>query len=64
MRDAQNVYDEFSQYVDGSLVLAPIIYVNLSNRNHNESYNDFLLRLFENGIFINLELSKPLIMML
>lgn len=50
LRDAQNVYDEFSQYVDGSLVLAPIIYVNLSNRNRNESYNDFLLRLFKNGI--------------
>ena len=41
--------DEFSQYVDGSLVLAPIIYTNLSYRNRNESYNDFLLRLFENG---------------
>lgn len=49
LRDFQNVYDEFSQYVDGSLVLAPIIYVNLSSRNLNESYNDFLLRLFENG---------------
>lgn len=50
IRDAQNVYDEFSQYVDGSLVLAPIIYINLASRNQNESYNDFLLRLFENGI--------------
>lgn len=50
LRNAQNVYDEFSQYVDGSLVLAPIIYVNLSNRNRDESYNDFLLRLFENDI--------------
>lgn len=50
LRDKQNVYDEFAQYVDGSLVLAPIIYTNLSDRNHNESYNDFLLRLFENGI--------------
>ena len=49
LRDFQNVFDEFSQYVDGSLVLAPIIYVHLPYRNHNESYNDFLLRLFENG---------------
>lgn len=49
LRDFQNIYDEFSQYVDGSLVLAPIIYVNLSYRNSNESYNDFLMRLFENG---------------
>ena len=50
IRDSQNVFDEFSQYVDGSLVLAPIIYVNLHNRLQNESYNDFLLRLFDNGI--------------
>ncbi len=50
LRDNQSVYDEFSQYVDGSLVLAPIIYVYLSDRNHNESYNDFLLRLFDKGI--------------
>ena len=50
LRDFQNVFDEFSQYVDGSLVLAPIIYVHLPYRNHNESYNDFLLRLFENGM--------------
>ena len=50
IRDPQNVYDEFSQYVDGSLVLAPIIYTYLTGRNHDESYNDFLLRLFETGI--------------
>lgn len=49
LRDNQNVYDEFLQYVDGSLVLAPIIYVNLSNRGSKESYNDFLLRLFAEG---------------
>ncbi|HBN62680.1 MAG TPA: hypothetical protein DD424_02110, partial [Porphyromonadaceae bacterium] len=50
IRDNQNVFDEFSQYVDGSLVLAPIIYVNLPNRIPNESYNDFLIRLFDYGI--------------
>ena len=49
IRDNQNVFDEFSQYVDGSLVLAPIIYVNLSNRMPDESYNDFLIRLFDEG---------------
>lgn len=49
IRDSQNVFDEFSQYVDGSLVLAPIIYVNLPNRNPGESYNDFLIRLFDSG---------------
>lgn len=50
LRDNQNVYDEFSQYVEGSLVLAPIVYAYLADRNNNESYNDFLLRLFDNGI--------------
>lgn len=50
LRDWQNVYDEFSQYVDGSLVLAPIVYVNLHDRKPGETYNDFLLRLFEKGI--------------
>ena len=50
IRDNQNVFDEFSQYVDGSLVLAPIIYVNLSNRMSDESYNDFLIRLFDTGV--------------
>lgn len=50
IRDNQNVYDELSQYVDGSLVLAPIIYVNLSDRIPGESYNDFLIRLFDTGI--------------
>ncbi|MBD5356848.1 MAG: hypothetical protein HDR88_07580 [Bacteroides sp.] len=50
IRDNQSVFDEFSQYVDGSLVLAPIIYVNLPNRMPNESYNNFLIRLFDSGI--------------
>ncbi len=50
IRDNQNVYEELSQYVDGSLVLAPIIYVNLSDRIPDESYNDFLIRLFDTGI--------------
>ena len=50
IRDNQNVYEELSQYVDGSLVLAPIIYVNLSDRIPDEAYNDFLIRLFDTGI--------------
>lgn len=50
IRDNCSVFDEFSQYVDGSLVLAPIIYVNLPSRIIGESYNDFLIRLFDNGI--------------
>ncbi len=48
-RDAKSVYDEFVEYVDGSLVLAPIIYVNLGRRNENESLSDFVLRLFDDG---------------
>lgn len=50
IRDNQNVFDEFSQYVDGSLILAPIIYVNIPNRKPDESYNDFLIRLFDTGV--------------
>lgn len=48
-RDDKSVFEEFSGYVDGSLVLAPIIYVHLGERLPDESYNDFLLRLFDNG---------------
>lgn len=50
IRDNGSVHEEFSQYVDGSLVLAPIIYVNLPDRTQGESYNDFLIRLFDSGI--------------
>lgn len=48
-RDMKNVYDEFAEYVDGSLVLAPIIYVHLNEKDKKESLNDFILRLFDNG---------------
>ncbi|MDE6336426.1 MAG: hypothetical protein K2L34_07635 [Muribaculaceae bacterium] len=48
-RDAQSVYDEFKEYVDGSLVLAPIIYTHLDEKSNTESLNDFILRLFDNG---------------
>ena len=48
-RDAQSVYDEFKEYVDGSLVLAPIIYIHLDEKSNTESLNDFILRLFDNG---------------
>lgn len=48
-RDIKGVYDEFNEYVDGSLVLAPIIYVHLLDKGKEESLNDFILRLFDNG---------------
>lgn len=49
-RDNRSVYDEFKEYVDGSLVLAPIIYVHLPDKQKDESLNSFVLRLFDNGI--------------
>lgn len=49
-RDDRSVYDEFMEYVDGSLVLAPIIYVHLPDKQKDESLNDFIIRLFETGI--------------
>lgn len=48
-RDLASVYREFEEYVDGSLVLAPIIYVNFPDKKPGESLNDFVLRLFDNG---------------
>lgn len=48
-RDNKSVYDEFKEYVDGSLVLAPIIYVHLPDKQKDESLNSFILRLFGNG---------------
>lgn len=48
-RDMKSVYDEFVDYVDGSLVLAPIVFVHLNEKNSMESLNDFILRLFDEG---------------
>ena len=48
-RSSLDAYNEFLEYVDGSLVLAPIIYIHLPERAHNETFNDFLIRLFNEG---------------
>lgn len=48
-RDAKSVLEEFKIYVDGSLVLAPIIYVNFERKRPDESLNDFIMRLFDDG---------------
>lgn len=48
-RNDKDVFDEFKEYVGGSLVLAPIIYVHLEERLPTETYNEFILRLFDNG---------------
>lgn len=45
-RSSLDVYNEFLEYVDGSLVLAPIIYIHLPERANTETYNSFLIRLF------------------
>ncbi len=48
-RDDRSVYDEFNEYVEGSLVLAPIVYVHLDEKRADETFNDFIMRLFDNG---------------
>ena len=48
-RSSLDAYNEFLEYVDGSLVLAPIIYIHLPERANNETFNDFLIRLFNEG---------------
>ncbi len=45
-RSSLDVYNEFLEYVDGSLVLAPIIYIHLPERTNTETFNSFLIRLF------------------
>ncbi|MDE7069102.1 MAG: hypothetical protein K2O63_01105 [Alistipes sp.] len=49
LRDARNVYDEFREYVGGSLVLAPIVYVHLDSKASDQSFDDFITGLFVSG---------------
>lgn len=48
-RDAGSVYDEFREYVGGSLVLAPIIYIHLDKKTADVSFDDFIAGLFASG---------------
>lgn len=48
-RDSESVYREFKEYVDGSLVLAPIVYIHLPEKRVDETFNDFLIGLFNRG---------------
>lgn len=48
LKDEKSVYNEFKGYCDGSLVLAPIIYLALYRRPADVGFNKFLLKLFEN----------------
>lgn len=42
-----DVYREFNEYVEGSLVLSPIVYQYLFDDGEKQSFNRFLLNLFE-----------------
>lgn len=67
-RDDKSVYEEFKEYIDGSLVLAPIIYTHLNEKKDNETLNDFILRLFHSGIikigFIKDEYDKAMTLLI
>ena len=49
-RDNKSIYNEFKEYIDGALVLAPVIYTQFEHKRKEESLNDFSLRLFDTGI--------------
>lgn len=49
LKNVDDVFIEFTEYVGGSLVLTPIIYTYLNKKSEMESYNDFLLKLFKKG---------------
>lgn len=49
LKTDQEVYLEFNEYVEGSLVLAPIIYSYFPLKGDNETFDSFLLNLFETG---------------
>ncbi len=48
--DDRQVYEEFLSYCDGSLVLAPIIYLRLPEMQEGESFDSFLQRIFARDI--------------
>jgi len=47
LKTDSDVYQEFDEYVDGSLVLSPIIYQYLCDEVEKHSFDRFLLNLFE-----------------
>lgn len=47
LKTDREVYQEFKEYVEGSLVLSPIIYNYLYKKPENQSFNSFLINLFE-----------------
>ena len=49
IRTDAEVQQYFREYVDGALVLAPIIYRYLPEKRANQTFNDFLISLFDSG---------------
>ena len=47
LKNDEDVYLEFKEYIDGSLVLAPIIYSLLPLKQNKQPFDSFLLNLFE-----------------
>ncbi|NDV95193.1 hypothetical protein D0T84_09700 [Dysgonomonas sp. 521] len=58
LKSDEDVLTEFTEYLEGSLVLSPIIYNNLQDKKKTESYNDFLLRLLKKGIIESGDIEK------
>lgn len=49
IRSDAEVRQTFREYVDGALVLVPIIYRYLPEKRHDQSFNNFLISLFDSG---------------
>lgn len=47
LKNNEDVFLEFKEYIDGSLVLAPIIYSLLPLKENKQPFDNFLLKLFE-----------------
>lgn len=47
LKTISDVYTEFVTYCEGTLVLAPIIYIHLSEKDNNETFDSFINRLFD-----------------
>lgn len=58
LKTQKEVLIEFREYVEGALVLSPIIYMYLHKKKENESFSDFLLSLFEDGYISSKKLKQ------
>lgn len=46
LRSDEEIYKELTEYVDGSLVLSPIVYLYIDQKPKNQSFDTFLVNLF------------------